>query len=196
MDEQDTVDATGYTIGGKRYARVSAIVKFSGLDDFSSIPDGKREYYLKRGTEAHRLFQMVEEGTADDFDFDPEIEKYRAGHAKFLKDTGFRALPGGIEMRVKNDDLGYAGQVDRIGTMQGRVVLLDYKSGTITKGGGLQTALYLRAIPDYKFDEVDRYIVAIKQNGTYAMSEKYPLSDESDAVFWATKYREKLQETK
>lgn len=190
METTDTVDADSYTIAGRKYARVTAIVKFSGLSDFSGIPESKRDYFFKRGTENHRAWQMVEEGTAVDFNFDPEVEKYRAGHAKFLKETGFKALPGGIELRVKNDDLMYAGTLDRIGTIQNRVVLLDYKSSALPKGGGLQTALYLLAIPGYKFEEVDRYCVAIKNDGSYRMSKKYPHTDKSDAIYYATKYRQ------
>ena len=191
----DTVDAKHYTISGRKFARVTQIVGFAFPNSFAAIPESKREYYFQRGTEVHRLCECVENGTADGLDFDPEIEKYREGHANFLRDTGFKALPDGIEVRVKNDELHYAGRIDWIGTMGGRTVLIDYKTTSIPKGGALQTALYLLALPAYKFEDVDRYIVAIKKGGKYAMSEKYPFSDKSDAIYWATKYHE-AQESK
>lgn len=190
MNETDSVDSRHYTIEGRKYVRVTSIVRFAFPDEFKAIPDDKRDYYFKRGTEIHRLAQMVEEGTADGFEFDPEVEKFRAGHAAFLRDTGFKALPGGIEMRVKNDELRYAGTLDRIGTMQGRVCIIDYKSNSLPKGGGLQTAFYLLALPAWKFEEVDRYCVALKRGGKYQMSEKYPIENKTDAIYWATKYHE------
>lgn len=180
-----------YTHDSVRLASVTEICRFAYPDAFGDIPESKREFYFERGRQTHKLWEMVEEGTADGFDFDPEVEKYRAGHALFLKQTGFRALPGGIEKRVKNLDLCYAGTLDRIGTIQNRVVLLDYKtSKVIDKPVALQTALYLLAIPGYKFSEVERYGVAFTKDGKYQMSRRYPDSDENDARYWATKYKE------
>lgn len=185
----DSVDEAHYTIDGKKYARVTSIVKFSGLSDFSGIPERDREHYFKRGTENHRLWQMVEEGTADGFTFDPVVEQYRAGHAKFLRDTGFKAFDGGIEKRVKNEFYGYAGTLDRLGMIGGRMVLLDYKTSALTAGTSLQTALYLLAMPELAFYKVARYCVAIRKDGTYTMSTKYPDSDRADAIYFATKFR-------
>lgn len=186
----DTVDSKTYTIAGKKYARVTSIVQFSGLSTFPEMSEERRQYYFKRGTENHRRWEMVEMGTADGFDFDPVTDPYAPGHLKFLRDTGFKALPDGIEVRVKHDELCYAGRVDRIGIIQGRIVLIDYKTSTVGAGTSLQTALYLLAIPGYKFEEVERYGIAFTKDGDYKMSEKYPLSDKQDAIYYARKYQE------
>lgn len=191
---QDTVTADHYIIAGKKYARVTTIVKAAGLSDFSGIPERDRDYYFERGTQNHAMWAHVEEGTADQFDFDPAVQLYRAGHARFLRETGFRALPGGIEMRVKNDDLGYAGTLDRIGTVGSRVWLVDLKTSQVyDKAAAIQTALYLLAIPGYRFKEVERYGVAILNNGTYKMSQRYPDSDENDAIFYAQKFQKEAR---
>jgi len=124
----ETVTAKHYEKEGKQYARVTSIVKMAYPDAFDHIPESKREYYFERGTQNHKLWEMVEMGKDKDYDFDPAVEKYRKGHARFLAETGFKALPGGIEKRVYNDDLGYAGTVDRIGTVGTRVFLIDLKT--------------------------------------------------------------------
>lgn len=178
-----------YPAEWKHLARVTSIVTAAGLADFSGIPEKDREYYFERGSQNHLLWQMVEEGTADKYDFDPAVQLFRAGHARFLRETGFRALPGGIEMRIKNDELGYKGTLDRLGTIQNRVVLLDFKTSLVCdEATRIQTALYLLAIPGYRFNEIERYGVAIRNDGTYRMSNRYPDHDENDAIFYATKY--------
>lgn len=188
--EQDSVTTDSYIIGGKKYARVTSVVRFAYPDTFKGIPESKKAFYFARGTGNHKLFEDVENGVDGGYDYDPEVEKFRAGHARFIRETGFKALPGGIELRVKNDDFQYAGTIDRLGTIQNRVVLLDYKSNTVyDKPTSLQLGLYLLCIPGYKFSEVDRRGVAIQSDGKYKMSVRYPDSDENDARYWADKYR-------
>lgn len=184
----DTKDADTYTIKGKKYARVTRVLQARGLVDFSKIPERDRQYYMDRGTENHRLWQMVEEGTADGFDFDPTVELYRPGHAKFLKETGFRALPGGIEKLIALEDFRVAGSLDRLGTIQNRVVLIDYKTTMVHDAARIQTAMYLLGL-NYKFHEVERYGVAFFNNGKYKMSEKYPYSDKEEAIHHLTEFR-------
>jgi hypothetical protein len=187
---ETTVTADHYEKAGKKYARVTSIVRFAYPDAFDGIPEGDREFYFQRGTENHRAWQMVEEGTADGYEFDSRVQAYLPAHAKFLKDTGFRALPGGIEVRVFNEAFGYAGTVDRIGTVGNRIWLLDYKTTQVKdKCAALQTALYLLAT-QYRFPEVERYGVAFRKDGTYRMTIRFPDSDKNDAVYYAKKFME------
>lgn len=180
-----------YTFGSKRLPSVTEIVKFAYPDAFAGIPEKSKEYYFERGRQNHKLWEMIELGTADGFDFDPGVEKYRPGHAKFLRDTGFKALPGGIEMRVKNEELGLAGTLDRLGTVRDRVWLVDLKTTkAVDKVVALQTALYALMLPGYRFAELERYGVGIKNNGTYQMTQRFPDTDENDARYWIAKFKE------
>lgn len=189
MELQFDADTHTYKVGDRKLHSVTAICKFAYPDAYAEIPEAMKAFYFSRGTAVHRLCEDVENGVDGQFTYDEEAEKYRAGHAKWLRDTGFKALPGGIEMRVKNLDLGYAGTVDRLGTVGQRIWLADLKTSTVRdQPTALQLALYLLAIPGYKFGEVERYGVAIKKDGTYQMSRRYPDSDEAEAVYWASKY--------
>lgn len=180
-----------YTVGVKKLPSVTQICKFAYPDAYSEIPEKMKQFYFSRGTAVHKLCEDVENGVDGQFTYDDEAEKYRAGHAKWLRDTGFKALPGGIEMRVKNLDLGYAGTVDRLGTAGQRIWLVDLKTSSVRdKPTALQLALYALAIPGYKFSEMERFGVAIKKDGSYQMSKRYPDSDESDAIYYATKFKE------
>lgn len=177
-----------YIIKGKKYDRVTSVLAARGLIDFSKIPEQDRQFYLDRGTENHRLWQHVEEGVDDQYSYDERVEAYRAGHAKFLRETGFRALPGGIELRIVLNDFMVAGTLDRLGTIQNRIVLLDYKSSHVYDWTRIQTAMYLLGL-NYKFHEVERRGVAIFNNGKYQMSHKYPYSDRDEAIHHLTQYR-------
>lgn len=180
-----------YTFGAKRLPSVTEITRFAFPDAYSNIPEKDKAFYFSRGSGVHKMTEDVENGVDGNFEYDPEVEKYRASHARFLKETGFRALPGGIEVRVANLELGYAGTVDRIGTVGSRIWILDYKTSQVKdKPTALQLALYLLAIPGYRFKDVERYGVAIRNDGTYKMSVKYPDSDEQDAIYYATKFKE------
>lgn len=191
------VNEDRYIINEREYARVSSVVRHAGLSDFSKIPARDRQWYLDRGAGNHRLFEDVELGRDHKFDYDPEIERYRPGHARFLRETGFNALPGGIERLVWSDEYGIAGRLDRLGTIQNRVVLLDYKSSVLppaAKPGlptptAIQSAIYLLLIPGFKFSEVERYGVAIKAGGGYSMSTKYPFSDRDYALMCIRDFR-------
>lgn len=180
-----------YTFGEKNLPSVTQICRFAYPDAYSDIPENDKAFYFSRGSGVHKLTEDVENGIDGQFTYDPEVEEYRAGHSRFLRDTGFRAIPGGIELRVKNLELGYAGTLDRIGTIQNRVVVLDYKTSSVKdKPTSLQLALYLLAIPGYKFSEVARHGVALQKGGKYKMSARYPDHDEQDAIYWATKFKE------
>lgn len=183
-----TTTDSHYLIKGKRYDRVTHVLAARGLIDFSKIPEKDREFYLERGRQNHLLWQHVEEGADHKYDYDARVEAYRAGHAKFLRETGFRALPGGIELQIVLKDFMVAGTLDRLGTIQNRLVLLDYKSSHVYDWTRLQTAMYLLGL-NYKFHEIERRGVAIFNNGKYQMSNKYPYSDRDEAIHHMTEYR-------
>ena len=176
-----------------KLARTTDIVKFAYPEAFAGMPERNRQFYFDRGSANHLAWQMVEEGTADGYDFDPEVTPYLAAHANFLRDSGFRALPGGIEMRLHSVELGVKGTLDRLGTIQNRVVLLDYKTTkALEKPVALQTSIYLLMIPGYKFSDVERRGVGFAKGGKYSMTNRFPDSDENDARYWIQKYRKEV----
>ena len=181
----------------KDYARVTQIISGAGLTDFSKIPASDRQYYMERGSQNHKLWEMVELGTAEDYTFDPVVEPYRAAHRQFLDDTGFKAFPDGVEKNVVNDIYHYRGRLDRYGIMNGRKALLDYKTSQVHPETAIQTALYAIALPD-AFFEIDRYCVAFKNDGKYQLV-KFPDRSDKDvalaavALFYWKKNNGKLE---
>lgn len=161
-----------YSVGKKDYASVTTIISAVGLTDFSKIPEKDRLYYMQRGTQNHKLWEMVELGTADQYEFDPVVEAYPEAHRKFLDETGFKAFPDGIEMFVSNDTYRIAGKLDRFGIMNGRRSVIDFKTSRVYPETAIQTALYTICL-DIPFFEIDRYGVAFTNTGKYKL-EKFP----------------------
>ena len=171
----------------KDYARVTTILNAVGLTDFSSIPERDRQFYMDRGTANHLAWEMQELGTADDFIFDPVVEEFRPAHKKFLEETGFKALPGGIEMVVSNDTLRIKGRLDRFGMMNGRKCVIDFKTNSLRPEVAIQTALYTLCLPDHFF-EIDRYAVAFTKTGKYLLLKCPERKDKDIALAAVTLY--------
>jgi ATP-dependent exoDNAse (exonuclease V) beta subunit len=201
MNTQDEVYSDHYVIKGKRYTRITSLIAAVGLSDFSKIPHRDREFYMARGKANHRLFEDVELGRDHLFNYDPRIEVYRAGHARFLRETGFKPLAGGIEKRVHSDDLEVAGTLDRFGVFQGSLSLIDYKTSVLPPAAKpglptpteIQTALYLICLPQYRFDEVKRFGVAFRKDGTYRMSQPYPITNKAQALGYVAQYHKETK---
>jgi hypothetical protein len=48
--------------------------------------------------------------------------------------------------------------------------------------------MYVLMMPEYPFHLIERRSVAFRKDGTYTMSEKYPLTDRNEAVYYIHKF--------
>ena len=86
--------------------------------------------------------------------------------------------PTQIEMLVHNSTYGYCGTLDRIGTMQGKLYLLDIKSGVKEWWHGLQVAAYgLCLAPDTIYK---RACVYLTKEGKYHLQYYIDRKDYND----------------
>lgn len=185
------IKAGPYPAEWAHLARVTDVVRFAYPDAFAGIPERSRDFYFARGSGNHKLWEDVENGVDGNFEYDPECEKYRAGHAKWKRETGFRALPGGVELQVYSEELGVKGTIDLLGTVGQRIWLPDLKTSKAEpKPTALQTAIYTLLLPGYKFTDIERYGVGVKNNGTYSMTPRFPDTDENEARYWIKKFKE------
>jgi len=54
-----------------------------------------KDYYFSRGHGVHKLTEDVENGIDGQFTYDHEVEKYRASHARFLRERVSRRCLAG-----------------------------------------------------------------------------------------------------
>lgn len=130
------------------------------------------DYARQRGKAVHLGTQLDDEGDLDEASLAPEILPYVEAHRRFKADTGF--VPEMIESRICLPRLGYAGTLDRYGTIGKQKTIVDYKTGEIYPWVRLQLAGYANGLT-YPA-AIQRLAVRLKNDGTYRVVS-YPILD-------------------
>lgn len=128
-----------YSIDGVPVPSVTDVLADVGIVDYSQIPDGTRVMALERGRYVHLACQFYDEG--DLGTLDPALVGYLDAWKRFREECRFEPLL--IEDRHYNATYGFAGCLDRTGTMAGKSdVLLDIKTNCAPYWTAFQTAGY------------------------------------------------------
>jgi hypothetical protein len=128
----------------------------------------------------HAATELWDRDDLDEGSVDERIVPYLAAWKKFRADTGF--VPEAIEHQLHNARHGFAGTLDRIGTMprRARRAVLDIKTvSRLHRAVGVQLAAYRdswnRSNPGVQI--ADRYAVQLAADGTYKLEEYKDQSD-------------------
>jgi hypothetical protein len=142
-----------------------------------------------RGTHGHLATQYHDEDVLDEEGLDPALVGYLEGWKRFRAETGF--VPTAIEKKVYNEPYGYAGTLDRLGTLPNktRPALVDIKTGAPIFWHPLQTAAYALCLEEPH----DRYCVYLKDNGTYRMEAHTNRKDTQIFLATVTVYKIKKE---
>lgn len=160
-----------YFIGSREVLSVTTVLEEAGIS--KPFYGGARgRFYAARGTAVHTATQLDDEDDLDEDTLDEQLLGYLEGWREFRRISGFE--PTLIEQTVADPLLGYAGTLDRVGMMGGRLVLIDIKTGSVPKWAGPQTGAYGRLI----LKPVDRYVVRLEDTGRYSLT---PFTDRGDA---------------
>lgn len=136
-----------FTLGGVVVPHVTGILKLdptSGIARMDFLSDGRA---AEKGTRIHEAIARFNR-TGAFGKVRPDEIGYLLQYARWY--THARPVLTGIEMRVYNKALGYAGIVDLVGTMRGPKpgpFVMDLKSGVKLKWHGRQLAAYDMALP-------------------------------------------------
>jgi hypothetical protein len=128
-----------YTVDGKHPPGVTTII--GDVYGRYPYPEGAAE----RGHHVHLATQLYDEEDLDEATLDPVVAGYLEGWKLFRNEMGF--TPTQVEMFVYNETYGYCGTLDRLGTMNGKLYLLDIKSGVKEWWHPLQSAAYALCLP-------------------------------------------------
>ena len=159
-------DESGVEIPG-----VTTVLKDVGLIDTTWFT----KYARDRGTAVHLACALYDRDDLDESSIHPDVEPYLQGWIRFKRESGF--VPELIEEKVRSETYGYAGTLDRTGMLNGRRVLLDLKSGAPQPWTAIQTAAYSGCFGHL----LKRYAVAVKDNGSYQLTE---YRDRNDWQVW------------
>ncbi len=170
-DVEDFKEQCGYTIDGDWYPRVTRIVTikakpalyyyYGEAKSFRAAQEAT-ERSAQEGTMLHEAVEGFLLGTRDPI---PEAVAPAVGSfIEFFGKNRIEVTPERVERRIVNRDHRYAGTVDAIARIGGKLGVLDIKtSAAVYRDYCLQTSAYMDALKDEFEDLSTRWILRIDQ---------------------------------
>ncbi|MBF0336928.1 MAG: PD-(D/E)XK nuclease family protein [Nitrospirae bacterium] len=129
--------------------------------------------HATRGKYVHLACELLDRDDLDETDLDESLRGYVEAYKKFKVESGFK--PELIEYRVCSRIYGFAGTLDRTGTINEIYCILDIKSGVKQPCDALQTAAYMVALGEEKGWEkkvrCQRYALYLGKDETYKLEQ-------------------------
>lgn len=169
-----------YTLDGQMLPSVTTVMKPLNQALYAGISEEVMRMAAERGTAVHNAAENYALYGIEDID--PKYKGYFEAFLKFWEDQ--KPEPLAVESRLYHRILRYAGTADLPCIMDGRRVLIDYKTSAVINEmlTGVQLEAYAKAYEShgYKFDE--KAIVHLKSDGSY----KILRYGENDLESWKT----------
>ena len=162
-----------YTLDGIQLPSVTEVTRFCAYDYKSDRP-WLAEAAARRGTAVHEACALIDYG--EDPEETPEISGYLKAYRRFLAD--YKPDWQLIEHPMGSIHLGYAGTLDRFGTIDGAPSILDIKTGQL-HGAALSAQLtaYAKLRQTETFllpPEPALYALKLSNDGTYTLKRIEP----------------------
>ncbi len=171
-NEDSFKEASGYTIDGVWYPRVTKIVtikakpalyRYYGEAANFKAAQSATQKSAEEGTLVHETVEAFLLGQKPEVDssIQPAVEAF----LDFWSKKNIQVIPELVEKRVVSFDYRYAGTVDAIALVDGKLGVLDIKtSQAIYRDYNLQTAAYMDALRNTSQTPQTRWILKIDQN--------------------------------
>ena len=161
----------GYQIEGRWYPRVTSILSIKAKPALYHFYGAQKSYFAgqqvtersaEEGTRMHEAAQAILLGQEPLVT--PDIAPGIAAFRGFIAKQPIETEPAHVERRIWHPEHRFAGTIDILGTMKGRLGVIDIKtSQAIYRDYNLQTAAYMAALtPGYPALET-RWILRIDQ---------------------------------
>lgn len=170
-DINDFKDQCGYTIDEAWYPRVTKIVTikskpalyyYYGEAKSYKAAQEATELSAKEGTAIHEAIEGLLLGKHPEIP--PEIAPAVNAFLEFIEKNSIQVRPELVERRIVSQDHRYAGTVDAIAVIGGKLGVLDFKtSQSIYRDYCLQTSAYMDALKNEFEDLATRWILRIDQ---------------------------------
>lgn len=162
----------GYEIDGDWYPRVTKIVEikakpalykfYAEMNNFSEGEAVKKQS-AGEGTLIHQTIEKFFQGKLSENDIPANIKPAIKSFLKFQEEKKIIVDPEYVEKRIVNLKEKYAGTLDALALIDGKIGVMDIKtSQSIYKDYNLQTAAYMAALED-KINLQTRWILRIDQ---------------------------------
>ena len=141
-----------YTLRGRRLPSVTQVLGL--LQDWSRVDQELLERAAEFGTHVHQAVDLWNRGILDVAALDPALRPYLDAWCQWTIDAGATVLHS--ELRLAHPAFGYAGTVDAIVEIKGRLCVIDVKTGAVPRTVGAQLAAYAKA---FEFNAKDFNLV-------------------------------------
>ncbi|MBU6500948.1 MAG: hypothetical protein KGJ89_02380 [Patescibacteria group bacterium] len=171
---EDFKEASGYTIDGVWYPRVTKIVSIKAkpalLYFYAEAPSLKAAQAItQKSAEEGTLIHETVEGLllGKNPEIPPSVAPAIKAFREFWDKNNIQVTPELVERRVISYDNRYAGTVDALALIGGKFGVLDIKtSQSIYRDYNLQTSAYMDALKDQFQNLQTRWILKIDQTQT------------------------------
>jgi hypothetical protein len=163
-----TFDADKHEYRVDGVVRPSVTQVLQKLHDFGMVPAHILEAAQERGTAVHTLTQYHDEGDLDPDSVAPEYAGYLDGWKRFCDDH--KPVWNGIEWQGYSERYGFAGTMDRHGTLKGLPWVIDIKTSLAShRVWGMQVSAYRQLLAERwpNMATCRRGTVQLRANGTY-----------------------------
>jgi len=155
-----------YTLDGTALPSVTQIL--SPLHDFSGVPAGVLERACLFGTAMHKTIELFMLGDLDTESLDPALQGCLDGFCRFLDDhPDFAGSDPLVEQFGYHRKLKYAGTPD----LEYDWAIIDLKSRPANM---LCDPLQLAAYDNFGKGDRERYVLELRQDGTYNLTNVCP----------------------
>ncbi len=148
-----------YFLENQRIPSVTQVLGSVGISDFGNASPEVLERAAAFGTEAHLLTEKYDKDILiKGEEMSGGLFDYLVAWIDFRKDFGVEFIEGGIEKRFFCEGFRYAGTIDRIGKVNGKMTLIDIKTGAATRAHAIQIAAYKNALLE-EYPKIDAMCV-------------------------------------
>ena len=175
--EFDSLSHT-YKLSGTVISSVTQILTDMGLIDTSF----HQEAHAIRGRACHAAILYHLQGDLDESNIDDRIKPYLSAFKLFESHVRLKPVMGLVEKPMIHESLMFAGTPDIPCELNGIPSLIDLKTGSVLPVHSLQLAAYKILLRDVEhFEVVKRYVLQLKNDGTYLLRE---FNDKNDERIW------------
>lgn len=170
-DAESFKEASGYTIDGVWYPRVTKIIsikakpalyRFYAEAESFKASQAITEKSAAEGTLVHEAVEAIFLGQRPEID--PLIAPAIKAFEQFLQSKNIQTAPEYVERQIFHPEHRYAGTIDVLALIDGKFGVLDIKtSQAIYRDYNLQTAAYMAALKDQFQHLQTRWILKIDQ---------------------------------
>jgi hypothetical protein len=165
-----------YRANGVIVPSVTEILKFLSVDTSANASPYLRQQAADRGTRIHEATIIYDYAGMDDELIDADIYPYIKAYADFVRDYRIRGYLL-TEHALTNGE--YAGTLDRLAVIDGKITVIDFKTGTTVDKlkEAAQLYAYAKLLADNemyrdRYGDFGAFVLRLKRDGTYTVQER------------------------